>query len=131
MGRDKAALTHRVRAGYMLRRIRGADAANNSDYFSDIGGLRKYASSLHLLQRGAGGRLFCLLFAVAAPQSHHLAVQHHGDGEHLGMVRAAFGYQLIAQLLIGFALHQLLSSVLQSRRRLSTTCSGSFSSRMR
>ena len=62
----------------------------------------------HLFERAPGGRLLRLLFRAAGAAADLAAVEQHGHGERLVMVRAALGADGIGKRLPGTALHALL-----------------------
>ena len=62
----------------------------------------------HLFERAPGGGLLRLLFRAAGAAADLAAVEQHGHGECLVMVRTALGADGIGKRLPGAALHALL-----------------------
>ena len=62
----------------------------------------------HLFERAPGGGLLRLLFRAAGAAADLAAVEQHGHGERLVVVRTALGADGIGKRLPGAALHALL-----------------------
>ena len=62
----------------------------------------------HLFERAPGGGLLRLFFRAAGAAADFAAIEQHGHGERLVVVRAALGADSIGKRLSGAALHALL-----------------------